>query len=878
MWFNWLVFASVMAAWPILGAVLQRVPNSTLAMPASPPTSGFASTPAFPGLVFTNPVCLAYPPGETNRLFIVEKRGRVIVITNLAAPTRTVFLDITAKVTTSTSDSIADERGLLGLAFHPGYATNRYFYLFYTGNSSSAAGSGLHDRLSRFVATAANANLALSSSEENLINQYDQANNHNGGDLHFGPDGCLYVSLGDEGDANDTRNNSQRIAKDFYAGILRIDVDKRPGSLAPNSHAAATTNYAVPPDNPWVGATNFNGSTVDSNAVRTEFWAVGLRNPWRMSFDSFTGALYCGDVGQGTREEIDIIVRGGNYGWNYWEGLLQRTNSTPGAFVHAPPLIDYPRSQGYSVTGGRVYRGPRLAQLFGAYVYADYGSGNVWALRHDGASVTQNTLLFQDPGISAFGEDPSNGDLLYCDLASATNSTVDRIIYSGSVTSALPATLAATGAFADLATLQPAAGVVQYDLNAPFWSDHALKTRWFSVPNTNLTIGYNETDNWAFPTGTVWVKHFELELTNGVPESRHRLETRLLVRTTNGVYGATYRWGTATNNATLVAEAGMDEAFVIHDGGQTRTQVWHYPSRSECLMCHTAGGGWALGFNTAQLNRDFDYGGPIENQLKALSDAGYFNRPVTNATSLRALVVVTNASASLEWRARSYLAANCAACHLPGGSALGNWDARFATPTLVAGLLDGPLANSFGNDSNRVIRPGSTAHSMIHQRILRRGPGQMPPIASSVVDTNAVKLMADWIAHLDTNLQSFAAWQIAYFGSTNLADAGPARDPDGDGSVNYLEYLLGFHPLQPDDGWRASVSLENGRVQLMVQQAANRAFEIEWTATPFIPSSWRRLEHPANRLFFPAQAGTVMVTDDIGGLPQKYYRVRMLEY
>src|SRR5690606_4549069 len=183
-------------------------------------------------------------PGETNRLFILEKRGRIVVITNLAAPTRSIFLDMTSIV--SSSDSVGDERGLLGLAFHPGYATNGYFYVFYTGNANTSGGNGLHDILARYQVSASNPNQADPTSNTRLLAQFDQASNHNGGDIHFGPDGYLYVSLGDEGDGNDSFGNSQKIALDFFSGVLRLDVDKRPGNLPPNPHHAVTPNYLVP--------------------------------------------------------------------------------------------------------------------------------------------------------------------------------------------------------------------------------------------------------------------------------------------------------------------------------------------------------------------------------------------------------------------------------------------------------------------------------------------------------------------------------------------------------------------------------------------------------------------------------------------------------
>src|SRR6185436_14409929 len=226
-----------------------------------------------------------------------------------------------------------------------------------------------------------------------------------------------------------------------------------------------------------------------------------------------------------------------------------------------------------------------------------------------------------DPGISAFGTDPLNGDLLYADVVEGV---IKRLIQVAPAGPAFPPTLADTGAFAELTTLTTQPGIIPYDLNLPFWSDNARKTRWFSLPNPALTMIFTREANWTFPTCAVWIKHFELELTNGVASSARRLETRFIVKNASGVYGVTYRWGTNTDNATLVPDEGLDETFTVVNGGNVRTQVWHYPSRSECVSCHTPGGGLALGFNSAQMNRDFDFGDGPENQIRALANAGYF--------------------------------------------------------------------------------------------------------------------------------------------------------------------------------------------------------------------------------------------------------------
>jgi glucose/arabinose dehydrogenase len=410
-------------------------------------TWGYVPTNAFPSLVFSNPVCITSPPGETNRLFVVEKHGRIVAITNLAAPTRTIFMDLSSRVSvvnTSESGDLNNEEGMLSMTFDPGYATNSYFYVFYMGQATNGT-SGLHDILSRFQTLAGNPNQGDTSSETQLIVQYDRASNHNGGDTHFGPDGYLYVSVGDEGDEYNTLGNAQHIDENFFSGILRIDVNKLPGSLPPNSNseAAATINYTVPPDNPFVGATSFDGLPVNTNQLRTEFWAVGLRNPWRFSFDPATGILYCGDVGQDQYEEVDIITKGGNYGWATWEGTNSppsgvSTNGLPVPLNPIFPIVTYAHGsgpyQGDAVMGGVVYRGSRFPQLTGSYVYGDDEIGNVWRLTYDGTNASAPQQMFGGAGrISAFGIDPSNGDVLYANLASGNNSTIQRIVSTNSV-------------------------------------------------------------------------------------------------------------------------------------------------------------------------------------------------------------------------------------------------------------------------------------------------------------------------------------------------------------------------------------------------------------------------------------------------------------
>jgi uncharacterized repeat protein (TIGR03806 family) len=703
---------------------------------------------------FTQPVSIVSPPGDNRRMFVVEKPGRIWLVPDItsAAPTRTLFLDLTSRVSASTDNN--DERGLLALAFHPNFAANGFFYLWYTTNATTSAGTGLHDRLARFRVSAANPNVADLDSEQPMITQRDEAGNHNGGELLFGPEGYLYLSLGDEGGGNDQYQNSQRIDRDFFAGVIRIDVDRRPGSLTPTAHASVHANtYGVPPDNPFVGVTTFNGATVATSAVRTEFWATGLRNPWRMSFDPATGKLWLGDVGQGTREEINVITRGGNYGWSYREGNIAGPRANPPAGISfVAPIWDYPNpTQGQSVTGGLVYRGARYPALVGHYVFADFVSGRIWALLPNGdnpVAAADVQLLATDGGISSFAVDPNTGDILVTDL---TEGVIKRLVASDATGgTAIPPTLSATGAFMDIVSLTPAAGVVAYEPNVSFWSDHAKKRRWFALPDATSRFGFASDGPWTLPTGAVWVKHFDLELTRGVPATARRIETRFIVKSTTGGYGVTYRWNDAQTEATLVPEDGAEQTFTVIENGTARPQVWRFPSRAECLTCHTQAGGYALSFNTRQLNRSHPFPGGSANIITTLAQAGYLTPDAPPPTAaLPALAATDDLAQSLEHRARSYLDANCSQCHQPGGNALGHWDARASVPLTLANLINGPLIDNGGDAANRVIVPGDPLHSRLLQRMARRGPGQMPPLASNERDFVGETLLTQWIAALD---------------------------------------------------------------------------------------------------------------------------------
>jgi len=341
---------------------------------------------AFPNLSFRRPTDLQSARDGSGRLFVVEQDGVIRVFKNdPAEKASTVFLGLRSRVNTA-----GNEMGMLGLAFHPEFKTRAEFFVDYTATKLAKRIT----RVSRFSAPAKQSG-GIASSEEIVIEIDQPYSNHNGGQVAFGPDGMLYVALGDGGAGGDPQGNAQD-TRSLLGKLLRIDVSKKP--------------YAIPADNPYAPG---------SSHARGEIFAYGLRNPWRFSFDRANGELWCGDVGQNTYEEIDIIEKGKNYGWDCREGMhpyqpaSERSKRCDDASNLVDPVWEYGRGEGISVTGGYVYRGKALPDLVGWYVYADYGSGNIWALRMENGKAVNRLLTHADILISTFGVD-EHDELYIC--------------------------------------------------------------------------------------------------------------------------------------------------------------------------------------------------------------------------------------------------------------------------------------------------------------------------------------------------------------------------------------------------------------------------------------------------------------------------------
>ena len=697
-------------------------------------------------------------------LYVVGRFGEVKAIDpRLGNDTGKVFIDLSQGLFTG------QDSGVMNLAFHPEYAqagspSRNYFYVYYVADVAGAQ----FVRLSRFTSSEDHGS-ASRDSEQILIQERLTTTYHRGGGMTFGKDGFLYVGLGDFGNPN----NGQDISEHLAAGVLRIDVDQNPAKshAIPKDTAAGddqtfNRNYGIPNDNPFVGQAG----------VLEEYYALGERNPHRLTMDTATGRLLSGNVGgneTSSQEEINEVIKGGNYGWPFREGdrelgawtfqasgqtfqitgrpatlvgaltepnlLYKRPSSCIDVATQCPDLGNVP--EGKCVIGGYVYRGSALPQLDGRYILSDCTNGKLWATKDEYGHGPMEEL-FTAPFIEVvtLGQD-RDGEVYFA----GTAGEVYRLAPSGPPVADPPTLLSQTGVFADLATLTPSPGVIPFDVSTPLWSDAAHKSRWLIVPSDGQADAPGEQidaasgDEWRLPVGTVLVKHFELEQDDG---SSRRLETRFLVNGEDGrYYGVTYRWRGDD------AELQGPKAFLEPVGDQ----VWHYPSRSECGRCHNSSASYVLGPKTAQLNRPLYYPstGLTANALSTLQALGLFKTPLLPA-SLPRMPSLHEGTASAEDRARAYLSANCGHCHRPDGPGRGAFDARFATPLGEQRLIGTEPIEALGLLDAKLLSPGHPESSVILQRLSALDGTGMPPLAKGVVDESAVSIFSAWLAAMNT--------------------------------------------------------------------------------------------------------------------------------
>jgi uncharacterized repeat protein (TIGR03806 family) len=482
--------------------------------------------------------------------------------------------------------------------------------------------------------------------------------------------------------------------------MLRVDVD-------------GGEPYTIPADNPFV-----------SGGGAPEIYAWGLRNPWRYSFDRETGALWVGDVGQDDWEEIDVVERGGNYGWSVKEGAhCYREESCDGPYLD--PVVEYPHSDGVSVTGGVVYRGEAVPSLAGVYLYADAYQSKVSGRLYDEEGIAAPELLSSFPGFPVHFAEDEAGEVYVVDFA---GSVVRMDLAGEPAPDTFPRLLSETGCVDPSDPTLPAPGVIPYGVNSPLWSDGADKGRWFAIPD-GTTLSVNDDGSFTWPVGSVTIKSFGF--------GDRLVETRLMMLHDDGTWaGYSYAWNETGTDAELLP---ADKTVEV-DG-----HTWTYPSRSQCLQCHTGAAGRVLGLRLDQLNGPLVYELGQANQLTTLDHIGVFAESPGAAADLSALPT-PDGDGSVEEKARAYLDSNCAMCHRPEGTGGGGLDLRYGIPladTRTCG--EAPVHGDLGVSGATVLSPGEPARSVLSLRMHTLLAQRMPQVGSEVVDDQGLATIDAWI-------------------------------------------------------------------------------------------------------------------------------------
>lgn len=729
------------------------------------------------------------PNPDDERLYVGSRDGQVVSFENDPLVTQTqLFLDLRDRV------AAVWDGGLLGLAFHPEFGTpgSPYqftFFAYYSAycpttsdgqdidfnNCNPGYAQGFSNgffntwlRLSRFTAEW-NESLGLwqgiADSEEPMLNIRLYNGSHRGGGMVFGNDGYLYLTIGDQF----KYTPAQDIFTNLEGGTHRFAVDvtehedgswscptsshlplRKLEDISVNADEMSGRLYCIPDDNPFVDPA---GDRFE------EYFTLGHRNPHRLALDPLTGDLWSGEVGENAREEINILVKGGNYGWPFREGKITGPRPRPAEIqgVLTEPVIDFTRAEANAIIGGYVYRGSEFPELYGKYIAGDYVTKNVWALTLDKStmSATKEFVTSFDPGaLGTMGQDKQGNVFLG---SVAEDIPLQRISRIGDPIPDPPALLSELGAFANIDTLTPHAAAVPFEVN-PFWSDGASKNRWIFLPNdgehdvASEQIVFSESGNWVFPPGTVMMKHFEIALDERFPAlSMKPLETRFLILASSGQwYGVTYRWRDDGSEADLLA-TGATQSLVISDvQGVNRAQEWTYPSRTDCRSCHTRGAGGTLGPRTHGLNREMLYvdSGIVDNQLNTWRSLGMFSNAFDEGaeSTFLSAATISDVTRSLEDRSRAFLDTNCSNCHRPETGNRAAFDARLTTPLVQQGLVWAGVIDDWNIADAYLVHPGAPDSSLIYLRANALGALAMPPLAKSRVQEQAMSVLYEWIS------------------------------------------------------------------------------------------------------------------------------------
>ncbi|MCC6589248.1 MAG: PQQ-dependent sugar dehydrogenase [Bryobacterales bacterium] len=687
-----------------------RVKWTTSRLAGSPePPFPYRLVRAFPQFKFKEPVFIAQDP-TSDRFFIAQYDGKIYsFLPSDPSGRQDLFLDM--------------NRGVSAFSFHPKYKENGYMFVF--SHTDPKIKGDQPSRVSRFeLETGSNPPRVKPGSEKIIIEW--PGGGHNGGEAIVGPDGYLYIATGDSTGGSDKKETGQGV-DDLLSVMIRIDVD----------HPDPGKAYSIPKDNPFI----------NTPGARPEIWAYGFRNPWRFSFDPVTGQPWVGDVGQDIWEMIELVHKGSNHGWSVREGNHPfHPNAKVGPTPFTPPIVEHHHTECRSITGGYVYQGNKFPELRGAYIYGDYEYGKLWAFRYDhkARKITWHKELADTiVKIASFGVG-RDGSYYAVDYNTGEIYELDRRPKEREARPPFPRKLSETGLFTSVRDHKIAPGVMPYEINAPFWSDGALKARYFALPG-DAQIEFAADKPWKWDDGAVTVKSFQLEMEQGNPASRRYIETRIVLKQDDHWVGYTYLWNDAQTDAELVGAAGIDKTYKIRDAsapGGIRKQVWHYPSRNECMFCHSRAASFVLGLSTPQMNRD--------GQLTKLANAGIFKNKLEKPESdLPAYPNPFDPKADINARVKTYFEVNCAMCHVSDGGGNSQMELGYGTPIEKAKVIgEKPMHEDLGISDARLVTPGDPHRSVLYRRITRRGEKQMPPVGSNVVDQNGARLVAEWIAQL----------------------------------------------------------------------------------------------------------------------------------
>ncbi len=708
-----LVVLAAVLGWPRSKkhSKLARVKWTTSRLAGYPePPPPYRLVRAFPQFQFKEPVFIAQDPLSERFMVAEYTSGKIYsFLPGDPAGSKDLFLDM--------------KRGISAFSFHPKYKENGYVFVFSHLDPASKDPQQL-SRVSRFQLEPGSNPPRVRPDSETIIVEW-LAGGHNGGEAVVGPDGYLYVTTGDSSGGSDPKGTGQGL-DDLLSVMMRLDVD----------HPDPGRNYSIPRDNPFVKVPGARG----------EIFAYGFRNPWRFSFDPHVGLPWVGDVGQDLWETVELVEPGSNHGWSVREGSHDfHPNARRGPTPIVPPVVEHHHTECRCVTGGYVYQGAKFPELRDAYLYGDYEYGKMWGLRYDYAAkkVTWHKELVQSTvKMSSFGVG-RDGSFYAVDFNSGQIYQLERQP-PAAPGPAFPRKLSETGLFTSVARNEMAPGVIPYTVNAAFWSDGAQKERYLAIPNDDR-VTFRDSGAWDFDNGAATVKTFSLDMEVGNPASRKRFETRIILKQDNYWTGYTYRWNDEQTDATLVEPSGADRTFLIKDAsapGGVRKQVWHYPSRTECMFCHSRASGFLLGVNTAQLNH--------AGQIQAWAKSGIFKTPLRQRREAMASYVDPfDSTAKLEDRIKTYFQVNCAICHVSDGGGNSLIELGYGTPLDKAHLIgEAPIHEDLGVHGALLVAPGAPDRSVLYQRITRRGHGQMPPIATNRVDEAGARLVREWIAGL----------------------------------------------------------------------------------------------------------------------------------